>query len=141
MKRKHFIASMVVGGASGSLLGACDNPKNIKTASPTAFSSGTIVHSVYFWLKEGITAEEEQEFLQFFEILKKVPGIKDLQVGKPSPTTPRPVVDNSFSYFLMVTFNSMDDINTYEKHPEHLAASEAFSKYWTKVEVKDATLI
>ena len=68
-------------------------------------------------------------------------GPKALRFGKPAPTTPRDVVDNSFSYYLLVTFNTMDDINTYEHHPIHLGAVDKFSKYWTKVQVKDAILM
>lgn len=158
MKRKHFITTILVGASSGALLSSCANESaGSKSETPAdssqsntesqtqvqsdEFHSGLIVHSVYFWLKEGITAEEEKEFLVFFDELRKVPGPKALEIGKPAPTTPRPVVDNSFSYFLLVTFNNMDEINTYENHPDHLAASEKFSKYWSKVEVKDAILL
>ncbi|MFZ4261974.1 Dabb family protein [Sphingobacterium sp. HJSM2_6] len=141
MKRKNFIASILVGTASGSLLASCADGKKEEEKTSSESKTGFIVHNVYFWLKEGITAEEEQEFLKFIEILKKIPGIYEYEIGKPSPTTPRPVVDNSFSYYCMATFKNMEDIETYEKHPDHIAAAEAYSKYWTKVEVKDATLL
>lgn len=110
-------------------------------AQTEELGSGLIVHNVFFWLKEGITAEEEKDFMNFFEELRKVPGPKALRFGKPAPTTPRDVVDNSFSYYLLVTFNTMDDINTYEHHQIHLDAVDKFSKYWTKVQVKDAILM
>ncbi|MVZ64792.1 Dabb family protein [Sphingobacterium sp. DK4209] len=141
MKRKQFIASMFIGAAAGSLLNSCVEPKNKSNHMDTSLSKDTIVHSVYFWLKEGITPEEEKDFLNFFAILGKIEGIKELKYGKPAPTTPRPVVDNSFSYLLLVTFHNMEEINVYETHPEHLAAIEKYKKYWTKVEVKDAILM
>ena len=158
MKRKNFITTILVGASSGALLSSCanesSNASNTSTADSTGaatapeaaaqteeLASGLIVHNVFFWLKEGITAEEEKDFMNFFEELKKVPGPKALRFGKPAPTTPRDVVDNSFSYYLLVTFNTMDDINTYEHHQIHLDAVDKFSKYWTKVQVKDAILM
>ncbi len=156
MNRKNFITSLLVGASSGAFLASCANEKSnnnktenteaMQTESKTAenkdsLNAGLIIHSVYFWLKEGITAEEDKDFLNFFEELKKVPTARTLKVGKPAPTHPRPVVDNSYSYLLLVTFDTMDDINTYETHPIHLEAIEKYSKYWTKVEVKDAILL
>lgn len=156
MNRKNFLTSLLVGASSGAFLASCanENPKNnssektdsMQTAETTAenkdlLTTGIILHSVYFWLKEGITADEEKDFLNFFEELRKITESRTLKIGKPAPTNPRPVVDNSFSYLLLVTFDNMDDVNTYEVHPIHLAAIEKYSKYWTKVEVKDATLI
>ncbi len=141
MKRKTFIGSILVGAAATSVLNSCAEPKTNHTNMDSSLSKETIVHSVYFWLKEGITAEEEKDFLNFFATLAKIEGIKELKYGKPAPTTPRPVVDNSFSYLLLVTFNNMDEINVYETHPEHLAAIEIYKKYWTKVEVRDAILM
>ncbi|GEM68518.1 hypothetical protein SMI01S_21240 [Sphingobacterium mizutaii NBRC 14946 = DSM 11724] len=158
MKRKNFITTILVGASSGALLSSCanesSNASNTSTADSTGaatapeaaaqteeLGAGLIVHNVFFWLKEGITAEEEKDFMNFFEELKKVPGPKALRFGKPAPTTPRDVVDNSFSYYLLVTFNTMDDINTYEHHQIHLDAVDKFSKYWTKVQVKDAILM
>jgi len=156
MKRKNFITTLLVGASSGVLLSSCANEKSNNESSKQSnenqkmseseskideLSSGVILHSVYFWLKEGITPEEEKDFLNFFEELKKISAVKSLKVGKPAPTHSRDVVDNSFSYLLFVTFDTMDDINTYEVHPDHLAAIKVYSKYWTKVQVKDAILV
>src|SRR5690606_24904774 len=111
-------------------------------ASPTTANSKnqkeTIVHYVLFWLKEGLSKKEVQDFTGFFEELKKIPTIKSLHYGPAVQTTPRPVVDNSFSYNLIVHFESMEDINVYETHPIHLAAIERYSKNWTKVVVHDS---
>ncbi|SEG19948.1 Dabb family protein [Sphingobacterium lactis] len=141
MKRNHFIKALCLTAGATTLLGSCASGAAQQDAPVSENESGHILHSVYFWLKPGLSAEEEQDFLNFFEALKKVPGIHAFQVGKPAPTTPRDVVDNSFSYAIYVTFKTMEDINTYEKHPDHLAASEKYGKYWTKVEVKDSILV
>ncbi|GHE23103.1 Dabb family protein [Sphingobacterium griseoflavum] len=139
MERRNFLKSVAVAGTSATVLSACATGAN--DAAGQELTAGCIVHSVYFWLKEGLAKEEEQDFLNFFEALKKVPGIHSFHVGKPAATTAREVVDNSFQYSLIVTFKNLQDINTYEKHPDHLAASEKYSKYWTKVAVRDMELI
>ena len=137
MERRNFLKSVTAAGLTGTLLASCEASADDATQSANAITNGTIIHSVYFWLKEGISEEEEQDFLNFFKKLQQVPGVQTLQYGKPAPTNPRPVVDNSFQYNLLVTFQSMDDINIYETHPEHIAAAEQYNKYWTKVEVRD----
>ncbi len=156
MNRKNFITSLIVGAGTGAFLSSCANENSQnksdnqttnnenmsnKATQTDELSTGLILHSVYFWLKEGITPEEDKDFLNFFEALRTIPSVKFLKVGKPAPTHQRDVVDNSFSYLLFVTFESMDDINNYEVHPDHLAAIDKYSKYWTKVQVKDAILI
>lgn len=63
-----------------------------------------------------------------------------MKYGKPAPANPRDVVDNSFSYNLIVSFANMDDLNNYEVHPDHLAAIDKYKDKWTKVEVRDTML-
>lgn len=139
MKRRLFLGAGIA-GLSSSILTSC-NFSTTSQAGESTKNQGTIVHQVYFWLKEGITSEEEKDFLEFFKILKTVPGIKTFTVGKPASTNPRPVVDNSFSYSITVTFANLADINVYETHSIHTEAVAAYSKYWTKVEVKDSEII
>lgn len=135
MERRNFLKAAAITGVAGISLSACAETQ--KGQGEPLGSGGYILHSVYFWLKPGLTEDEERDFLNFFEALRKVPGIRSLTFGKPAPTNPRPVVDNSFSYHLVITFNSMDDINVYEKHPQHTSAAEKYSKYWDRVEVRD----
>ncbi|UIR54699.1 Dabb family protein [Sphingobacterium sp. SRCM116780] len=139
MERKKFLKSLAIVSTTGTVLQSCTNTDQ-KNKTEDSLQVGFIFHSVYFWLKDGITEEEEHDFLNFFEILKKISGIVSFHTGKPAATNPRPVVDNSFSYHIMLVFTDLEAITSYEKHPDHLAAIEKYSKYWKKVEVKD-TLI
>lgn len=97
----------------------------------------TIIHSVYFWLDEKLTEQEIENFTEYFETLGKIPTIKSFKYGKPAPTTPRPVVDNSFTYNLIVSFANMEDLKVYETHPIHLEAIEKYKHNWVKVTVHD----
>lgn len=132
MKRRNFIQGGLVATASTSLL-SCSTP-----AKEAAY--GPIIHSVYFWLKEGLSQEEVANFVNFFEDLRPITEIQTLKYGTPAPVNPRPVVDNSFTYNLIVSFANMEDINIYENHPIHLKAIEKYEQFWTKVEVRDTML-
>ena len=142
MERKKFLSSLALAGVGGTIFTSCLNSEDKSQMKDThaGFSPGFIFHSVYFWLKDGINKEEEKDFLNFFEILKKVPGIESCHIGKPAATNPRPVVDNTFSYHIMLTFANMEAITKYETHPDHLAGIDQYSKYWKKVDVNDTLL-
>jgi len=114
-------------------------------ASPAQSGSdlhpNTIVHVVNFWLKEDISEKDKKDFVGFFEELRKIETIKTLNYGVPAPTNARSVVDNSFDYTLIVTFKDLKDITVYETHPIHLKAIEKYQRFWTKVMVKDTSII
>ncbi len=136
MQRRKFIKNVAGTAVLGGLLG---------TSIPSVLASTQkqdkmIVHYVLFWLREDLSPQEIKDFTGFFEELKKIPNIHTLQYGAPAQTNPRGVVDNSFSYNLLVQFKTMHDIEVYETHPIHLAAIEKYSKNWTKVVVHDSVL-
>ncbi|HUH19217.1 Dabb family protein [Albibacterium sp.] len=136
MQRRKFIKNVAGTAVLGGLLG---------TSIPSVLASTQkqdkmIVHYVLFWLREDLSPQEIKDFTGFFEELKKIPNIHTLQYGAPAQTNARGVVDNSFSYNLLVQFKTMHDIEVYETHPIHLAAIEKYSKNWTKVVVHDSVL-
>lgn len=138
MKRRSFIAGSALALLTGPVL-ANENKSMNSDFNP--LKAGVIVHSVYFWLKDESTKEDERDCQKYFEILAKIPGVQSLNYGRPAPTHKREVVDHSYSFNLILTFKSLDDINVYENHPEHLEASKRFKKYWKKVEVRDTLLV
>lgn len=138
MKRRKFIGASALALISGT---AMANEKSAVSEDNNPLKPGIIVHSVYFWLNDNATQEDEKQCLKFFAILAKVPGVHTISYGKPAPTNKRDVVDHSYAFNLIVTFKSMEDINVYEKHPDHLEASKQYKKYWKKVEVRDTLLM
>ncbi|SFC13252.1 Tat (twin-arginine translocation) pathway signal sequence [Parapedobacter composti] len=155
MERRHFIkqagAAVALAGVGGGVIAACNPPASNQSQqdgetnenqgiSTTMENKEVIAHYVLFWLKEELSEQEIADFAGFFEELKAIPGIKSLHYGRAAQTHPREVVDNSFTYNLLVYFDTMDDINTYETHPVHLEAIEKYSKFWTKVVVHDSWL-
>lgn len=133
MKRRNFLlAPMVLVTAP-----AWANPEQLDND----LHPNTIIHVVNFWLKEDISEKDKKDFVGFFEELRKIETIKTLNYGVPAPTNKRAVVDNSFDYTLIVTFKDLKDIGIYETHPIHLKAIEKYKHFWTKVMVKDTTII
>src|SRR3546814_11674062 len=108
MKRKKFIKKATNAALVGNMIPS-------STPSPSKDKKEIIAHYVLFWLKEGLSEEEIIDFAQFFEELKKIPTIKTLQYGRAANTNPRAVVDNTFTYNLLVHFDNMDDINRSEE--------------------------
>ncbi|MNK00649.1 Stress responsive A/B Barrel Domain protein [compost metagenome] len=137
MKRKQFIGTTLL----SLILGKSLAQETKKDKRMNQLKKGSIIHVVYFWLKEGLTKEEEQDFLRYFDVLETIPQVQTLNFGKPAPTTKRDVVDHSYSYNLICTFKNLEDITIYENHPTHVAGAKKFSKYWTRVEVKDTQLM
>lgn len=140
MKRRNFIGTSALALIAGTAM-AQDHSRAEPSRENNPLKTGVIVHSVYFWLKDGSSKEDERDCQEYFKILAKLPGVQSLNYGRPAATHEREVVDHSYSFNLILTFKSLDDINAYEVNPEHLEASKRFKKYWKKVEVKDTLLM
>ncbi|RZK37355.1 MAG: Dabb family protein [Pedobacter sp.] len=130
MERRKFVKRSAL-GASLVLLG------NISSAVASG-PSEEITHYVLFWLKKELSAKEVKDFTGFFNKLKTIPEVKTLRYGRPAPTNTRNVVDNSFTYNLIVTFKNLKDIDVYETHPIHLEAIQSYGHLWDKVVVHDS---
>ncbi|WP_047418735.1 Dabb family protein [Cellulophaga sp. Hel_I_12] len=96
-------------------------------------------HTVYFWLKNPDNSQDCKAFevaLQKFLDTSKFAKTKF--IGKP-PKASRDVVDGSFTYALVVTFESAEAQEAYQKEPPHVLFIEEASQLWEKVLVYDAT--
>jgi hypothetical protein len=93
-------------------------------------------HNVYFWLKEGLFGSDLLEFEKGLESLTKIPVVLSSYYGKPA-NTDRAVVDNTYSYGLLLIFKDTPDHNLYQADPIHLAFVEKNSAKWTRVQVYD----
>jgi len=111
---------------------SCNQNSSMKTFDP-AFA-----HTVYFWLKNPDSPEDRESFetsLQKF--LDNSAYAKTNFIGKP-PKASRDVVDGSFTYSLIVTFESAEAQQNYQDEAPHKLFIEESSKLWTKVIVYDS---
>ncbi len=100
--------------------------------------NANFVHSVHFWFKN----PDNKTDRAFFETsLKKFLNAskyaKTNYIGTP-PKATRDVVDGSFTYHLLVTFESAEAQAKYQEEEVHLKFIEESSHLWEKVIVYDS---
>ncbi len=94
-------------------------------------------HVVYFWLKD--TSETNKKtFLGYLnEYTSAIDVIQDAFIGTPAATD-RPVIDNTYTFSMVMAFNSKADQDIYQEHPAHVAFVDKAKDMWSKVQVYDS---
>ncbi|MEP3207904.1 MAG: Dabb family protein [Maribacter sp.] len=113
-----------------------NNKSNMMREFDPAFA-----HTVYFWLANPDSQEDRAAFetsLQKF--LDNSAYAKTKFIGTP-PRASRDVVDGSFTYSLIVTFESAEAQQNYQDEAPHKLFIEESSGLWTKVIVYDSKTI
>ncbi len=106
-------------------------------SQPTPIA-GKFVHSVYFWLKNPDSESDKKEFLASLEkFIQSSKYITSYHIAPPAGT-PREVVDNTYSYNLVATFESAELQDLYQKEDVHLAFIEEASHLWDRVQIYDS---
>lgn len=113
-----------------------DNKSNMMREFDPAFA-----HTVYFWLKNPDSQEDRAAFEKSLQkFLDNSEYAKTKFIGKP-PRASRDVVDGSFTYSLIVTFESAEAQQNYQDEVPHKIFVEESSMLWTKVIVYDSKTI
>ncbi|MCP9201596.1 Dabb family protein [Gramella sp. GC03-9] len=95
-------------------------------------------HVVYFWLNNPDNAQDRQDFeTSLKKFLRNSEYAQTKFIGVPA-NTPRDVVDNSYTYSLILTFPSKEVQDKYQKEPAHLLFIDEASHLWKKVQVYDS---
>ncbi len=101
----------------------------------------TYVHVVYFWFKEGTTKEDYLLFEKSLRtFLNTSQYAKTNFIGTP-PQATRAVVDDSFTYNLVLSFDSAQAQQAYQDEPVHKKFIKECKHLWKKVIVYDAQKI
>jgi hypothetical protein len=130
-RRKALKNSAIVLSAVG--IQSCVSP-----AGSEKSVGGKFVHSVYFWMNNPSNEAEMSLFkTNTLNFLAGIDVIKTYQLGAPA-MTPREVVDNSYTFNLVVTFDSPEDQDIYQVHPIHKEFVEDTQHLWNKVLIYDA---
>jgi hypothetical protein len=98
------------------------------------------VHHVFFWLKPSNTSEEVQKFEKSVSSLKEIKSVKLADIGKPA-VTDRPVIDTTYSYSLLLVFDSLAAHDEYQVDPVHLQFVADCSALWDRVLIYDSETI
>ena len=96
------------------------------------------VHTVFFWLHNPDSAEDRTAFeAALKQLLKDSKYTKTNYIGT-APKAIRDVVDDTFTYKLVVTFESDEEQELYQNEEAHLKFIEDAKHLWSKVVVYDA---
>lgn len=95
-------------------------------------------HVVYFYLNNPDDPDDRIAFeTSLKKFLNKSLYAKTKFIGIPAET-PRGVVDNSYTYALILTFPSKEIQDKYQEEPAHLIFIEEAAHLWNKVKVYDS---
>ncbi|MES2692421.1 MAG: Dabb family protein [Verrucomicrobiota bacterium] len=97
-----------------------------------------LVHTVYFWLKPELTAQQRDDFRKGVESLGTMKSVEKCYVGTPAKTTKRPIIDDSYSFALTVVCKDVAAHDEYQVDPIHLKFIETFKTFWSRVQIYDA---
>jgi len=98
------------------------------------------IHNVYFWLESDLDQEALNLFEQGLNSLCLDPEIKSGFFGKPAKTD-RDVVENSYTYGLVLIF---DDLNAHDRYQSGRVHDEFIAEHsskWIRVVVHDIEII
>ena len=96
-----------------------------------------MTHSVYFWLRDDLSAEDSATFESELLKLPSIESVKTGHIAKSAGTPERPVTDKSFSYYLHLEFDSVDAHNAYQVDPAHDHFVDSCKTMWEKVVIYD----
>ncbi len=94
-------------------------------------------HYLLFWLRKDLSEAEVKEFENFFKGLAQLPYQKNLRYGKPAYSSPRSVLDNSFTYNASMEFDSLEELEVYGKLPKHLVLVQKYKPFFERMLVHD----
>ena len=101
---------------------------------------GKCAHSVFFWLKDPKNENVRDRFKTSLEkFIENSQYVKSMHIGTPAQTN-RPVIDNSYTYSLIVTFPSKEEHDEYQQEEVHQIFIEEAKELWEKVLVYDSEM-
>ncbi len=97
------------------------------------------LHTVHFWLKDGLTDAQKHEVLEGIRSLAESPNVARVSVRVPAGT-PRAVVDNSYDFQLVCEFDSAELHDAYQSPDDkvHQAFIDTYKDRWTRVLIYDS---
>lgn len=97
-----------------------------------------LIHTVLFWLKPEVTAQQKQAMLEGLKSLQGIKSAESVFVGTPAALPERPVRDSSYDFALTVVFKDIPSHDAYQIDPLHKAFNEKHRPLWARVQIYDA---
>ena len=96
-----------------------------------------LIHSVYFWFQPDADPAVVARFEDGLKRLATIPDIQTVYFGKPEATPKRPVIDDTYAWGLVETFEDLAAHDRYQAHAIHQEFLKEFASSWQKVQVYD----
>jgi hypothetical protein len=97
-----------------------------------------LVHSVYFWLKPGLTPAARRRFRAELGKLAAIRTIGRIYIGPPATLAERAVTERGFDFALTIIFRDAAAHDAYQVDPIHEAFVKATKASWARVRVFDS---
>lgn len=99
---------------------------------------GNFAHTVYFWLKNPDNASDRDAFeTSLKKFINQSPFITTKHIGVPANTS-RGVIDTSYTYSLLLTFENKEQQDNYQEEVAHKQFIKESENLWSKVVVYDS---
>lgn len=137
--RRQFLEKSTVAVAAGTFMNTLTD-----TQAQAATHQGEMpfIHHVFFWLKDAKNDKDHAQLLAALKGLGKIEHIKMVHIGSPSISDfDKPVTDASYSFSVMLVFNSKAEEEKYLVHPLHKKFIDENKNLWSKVVVYDSIAI
>ncbi len=95
------------------------------------------VHAVYCWLRPDLAPAERETFAAGLRSLCAIGAVRHGHYGVPAATD-RPIIDRSYSYALVLSFDDERAHDAYQVHPDHDAFRERCGGLWERVLIYDS---
>lgn len=104
----------------------------------TTQEQGKFAHIVYFWLNNPDNKEDRKAFeVSLISFINQSEFIQSKFVGTPAKTD-RDIIDNSYTYSLILSFKNKTMQDKYQDEPNHKKFIAESSGLWKKVLVYDS---
>jgi hypothetical protein len=95
-----------------------------------------LIHSVYYWLRDGLPADERDRFRAGLDTLAGISSVARGYVCACGPTR-RPVIDSTYSWALILFFEDEAAHDRYQDDPVHEAFRRQFGDHFIRAVVYD----
>jgi len=131
-ERRQFIRKL--GGITALLALALPGKAKVRM---TEEIEGSFMHVVFFWLVDDAKETHKKFMSELRKFIDKVDLIKTKHIGAPADTD-REVIDSTWTYSLILSFDSKKEHDLYQEHQLHKDFIENASSLWKKVQVYDS---
>lgn len=123
-----------MGGAAALL---AMSSKGVAQGRAIPEKDGNFVHVVFFWLVDDSKKTRDKFLSELSLFINNMDLIQTKHIGSPADTE-RGVIDNTWSFSLILSFSSKKDHDLYQEHQLHKDFIENASSLWKKVQVYDS---